>query len=553
LIIRAFFIGTGRWAAFDAYVQIMMDSNKAITAVFSEITADLTGNVSITHNWPASVLEETKVSGDNLSAPKSDDISGSNFAKYKSGQMIIRFHAVTTQAQRASVFQSLDLKILDEIEYLNAYVVKTPGEDIYSYISAAQSLPAVAYAEPNHIATALSTTPNDPHYSLQWHYPQIRLPQAWNVTRGEDWVRIAVLDTGVDIGHPDLGANVDSGSGYNFVDGNNDFNDNHGHGTHVAGTIGADTDNNEGVAGVMWNCSIIPVKVLNDGGSGTYSGIAQGILYAAGLTNNPSISEPAHIINLSLGGKNFNQTLKDAVESAAEAGVIIVAATGNDNSSIVYPAKFNEVIAVGAVDFNYPEAPERAFYSNYGLEIDLVAPGGDLNVDTNLDGNNDGVLSTAFPRGVKDYGYGFLHGTSMATPHVSGVIGLMLSRGIFAEDVRGILHRTSMDLGDEGFNEEYGNGLINAYWAVNDVQKINILVGSREGNTIASVAERKIPLDNSTFSITGIPLGEHRVYAWIDVLGNGKIDPGDYLVETEKINFSEEKTYSVNLVLEEKK
>ncbi len=533
-------------------LTLIIKQDTKVRAIFGEYY-QVTGEISIKHNWPASAVEDISPKSNGLKLPSRKLDTGFFDDLYKPGQIIIKFHPLTAQSEKKSVFQNMNLEILDRIDYLNAYLVKTPSFDIQSDIFSVKSFPSVVYAEPNYIARALTNLPNDEHYSFQWHYPQIRLPQAWNITTGSSQVRIAVLDTGVDTGHPDLGTNVDTDAGYNFVDNNTDTNDRHGHGTHVAGTIGADTNNNLGVAGVMWECSIIPVKVLNDGGIGSFWGIAQGILYAAGLTEDPSICEPAQIINLSLGGSFNNSTLQNAVQAAADSGLIMVGASGNNNGSILYPALYPEVIAVGAVDYNYPDAPQRAPYSNYGSELDIVAPGGDSNVDSDGDGYVDGVLSASFDKnGTKDYVYRFSTGTSMATPHVTGVIGLMLAEGIPAYRIREIITKTSIDLGTTGFNSYYGHGLINAYWAVNDVQHIRILVGNRIGNKIEAVKEKKIDLRATNYSIDNIPPGEYRVYAWIDVQDNNIIEAGDYLAQTEKIVFDEMGTLNKDLVLTEK-
>jgi len=162
-------------------------------------------------------------------------------------------------------------------------------------------------------------------------------------------------------------------------------------------------------------------------------------------------------------------------------------------------------------------------------------------------------LSASFDKnGTKDYVYRFSTGTSMATPHVTGVIGLMLAEGIPAYRIREIITKTSIDLGTTGFNSYYGHGLINAYWAVNDVQHIRILVGNRIGNKIEAVKEKKIDLRATNYSIDNIPPGEYRVYAWIDVQDNNIIEAGDYLAQTEKIVFDEMGTLNKDLVLTEK-
>jgi len=148
-------------------------------------------------------------------------------------------------------------------------------------------------------------------------------------------------------------------------------------------------------------------------------------------------------------------------------------------------------------------------------------------------------------------GYGGFTGTSMSAPHVSGVAGLMLSTGIEHRDVRGTLHRTSMDLGSEGFDPYFGHGLVNANWAVNNVDEIKVLVGERQGDEIETVLETSLDLEEKSYSLTGVPAGNHRVYGWIDVQGTGTIDPGDYLAKTGEIEFSADGEYVFDLVLKE--
>lgn len=523
-------------------IEIIMDSDKNLTAHFTGPGARASGTISIEHNWPKSVVEEGLASSKTTPAPERKDVKGMDYGQYKPGEMIIKFYPVTVQAEKNSVFQALNLEVIDQIKTLNSYLVKTPGQFIDAEIRMAGQMPGVAYAGPNYLATACVKYPNDQLFGDQWHYPQIRLPQAWATTTGSSNIRIAVLDTGVDVSHPDLGDNVDVASGYNFKNNNSDTNDFHGHGTHVAGTIGANTNNIEGVAGVMWDCTIIPVKVLDDEGNGYYWQIEKGILYAAGLEE-PYLSDQAHIINMSLGGLSYCPLLEEAVQKAANAGVIMVSASGNDRGALRYPAGYQETIAVGAVNYNYQNEPERAYYSNYGPLLDVVAPGGD---------GKGSILSTYFTtNGSKVYRYSYFQGTSMATAHVSGAIGLMLSRGIQPNKIREILHRTGMDLGEEGFDDEHGHGLINTYWAVNDVQKIKILVGNRDGEIINSVFEKEVDLKSQDYELEGIPWGEYRIYGWIDIKRNGIIEPGDYLVESYLIDFNEENILEFDLVLTE--
>jgi serine protease len=320
----------------------------------------------------------------------------------------------------------------------------------------------VEYVEPNYIAHAFFV-PNDPYYSYQWHmqnsvYGGIKMEAAWNISTGSG-VTVAVIDTGTAYENydkykraPDLVGTLFT-AGYDFVNNDTHPNDDNGHGTHVTGTVAQTTNNSLGVTGVAFNSTIMPIKVLDRNGSGTYANVAAGIYFAA--------DNGAKVINLSLGGSADSQTLKDAVAYAYSKGVAIVAAAGNDNSSTIsYPAAYDDyVIAVGAT--RYDET--RAYYSNYGLSLDLVAPGGDLGVDQNNDGYGDGVLQQTFGRRVDQFGYYFYQGTSMASPHVAGVAALVIANGLTGPDnIRAALQTTAEDKGTAGWDEIYGWGLVDA-------------------------------------------------------------------------------------------
>ena len=340
----------------------------------------------------------------------------------------------------------------------------------------------VALAEPNFIRHAL-VTPNDPLYGLQWHYPLINLPAAWDLTTGSTNVKVAVIDTGVLHGHPDLQGQL--APGFDFIsnaaaalDGNGidpdpeDPGDGGGvspssfHGTHVAGTIGAKTQNAYGVAGVAWNVTLVPLRVLGFGG-GTDFDILQAVRYAAGLANNSGTSNKVDVINLSLGGTGYSQTAQNVFTQARSAGVIVVAAAGNnDSSQLFYPASYDGVVSVSAVDL----LKQKAGYSNFGTAVDVAAPGGDISADRNGDGYADGVLSTLKDELTGAFNFRFYNGTSMAAPHVAGVVALMKSvkPSLTPAEFDTLLASGSLttDLGAAGRDDFFGNGLIDARKAV---------------------------------------------------------------------------------------
>jgi serine protease len=348
-------------------------------------------------------------------------------------------------------------------------VTLAAGETVESALSKYKGDKTVVSVEPDYIAYA-TAVPNDPLFSYQWNMDNttgsgINVKNAWDISTGSGVV-VAVVDTGVayetstSTGKtytkaPDL-ANTCFVAGYDFINNDTHPNDDNSHGTHVAGTIAQSTNNGVGVAGIAYNSCIMPVKVLDANGSGSYSAVANGIYYA---TDNG-----AKIINMSLGGSADSSIMRDAVAYAYTHGVTVIAAAGNDNSSAPnYPSSYNDyVISVGATDY----AKARAPYSNYGPDVDVVAPGGDTSADLNGDGYGDGILQNTFSStNVNAFSYYFFQGTSMATPHVAGVAALLIAHGnaTSPDDVREALQSTAQDIGAIGKDTQFGYGLIDAF------------------------------------------------------------------------------------------
>lgn len=357
----------------------------------------------------------------------------------------------------------------------------------------------VRYAEPV-LRRHIQRVPNDPAFATQWHYSQINLPQAWDVTVGSADVLVAVIDTGVLVQHPDLVANLDSNdpNGFDFISDVGIANDGNGrdgnaddagdeadpdggasfHGTHCAGTIAARGDNGEGVTGVNWVAQIMPLRALGVGG-GTSFDVLQAMLYAAGLPNASSQlpAKRADIISMSLGGSDASQAEQDIVDRVRAEGVIIIAAAGNSgNSTLEFPASYDGVVSVAATNITR----NRAFYSQFNSQVDVAAPGGDVSTDVNGDGVPDGVLST-FGNGAPgraDFEFSFrtLMGTSMATPHMAGVVALMkaVHPGLTPAQLDTALAAGELtdDLGAVGRDNNFGNGLINAAKSVATAQRL---------------------------------------------------------------------------------
>lgn len=343
--------------------------------------------------------------------------------------------------------------------------------------------PQVEYAEPNYEVRALAT-PDDEAYPFQWHYPLIALPEAWDTSTGNPDVVVAVVDTGVLSGHPDLAGQLVNG--YDFVreplsaldgDGIDPDPEDPGnalgafHGTHVSGTVAARGNNSLGVAGAAYTSRVMPLRALGAGGAGTSYDVDQAVRFAAGLPNDSGTlpQQAASIINLSLGGSPFSQATQALYNEVRAAGVLVVAAAGNEASSLPgYPASYEGVLSVSAVNAQR----QITAYSNFGAQIDIAAPGGDNSVDLNGDGYPDGVLSTggSSTGSELDYAYTFLSGTSMASPHVAAVLALMKSVNprLTPADIDAMLARGDLsdDLGAVGRDDLYGYGIINAQRAV---------------------------------------------------------------------------------------
>jgi serine protease len=336
------------------------------------------------------------------------------------------------------------------------------GRSVETALARFRAMPEVDYAEPNGVLRS-HLVPNDPLYSLQWHLRALNAERAWDIQRGDASVAVAVLDSG--IAFEDFGAfrRAPDFAGTAFLPGLNVFdrsphaNDDNFHGTHVAGVVAQATNNGAGVAGLAHGCALVPVKVLDTAGLGSFFGVAEGIDYAAGLS-------AVKVINLSLGGEAVSETVRRAIDRARSAGITLVASSGNDNAGTVsFPASADGVIAVGAVDARRT----RARYSNYGTALDVVAYGGDLRRDDDDNGQPDGILQQTFDPAVARggrydaFGYYYVTGTSQAAPQVAALAALLYRQGITdPAAIQKAIESTAEDVGPAGRDDEHGHGLI---------------------------------------------------------------------------------------------
>jgi serine protease len=356
-------------------------------------------------------------------------------------------------------------------------------------LRALASDPRIARVEPNYLRRPFRV-PNDSHYVLQWNLKAVHMEQAWDTTTGSTSIVVAVVDTGILAQHPDLqGRLVD---GYDFIsdpqsaaDGDGWDADPHDegtdsatssafHGTWIAGAIGATSNNLMGIAGVDWRCKIQPVRVLGvKNGSGKDTDIAAGIRWAAGVPvpNVPPNKTPAQVICIPFGGPGRSVLLNKAIKDAQDRGAIVVASAGNGGGSVsnIHPAVVPGVVTVGATQLDGKRAP----YSNYGPEIDIMGPGGNMTQKLPFEYQNTewyaGILGTSYKTKDKVFAYTLDEGTSNAAALVSGVISLMLGidRSLDSATTIRILKQTA-DRASQ-CKEGCGAGLVDAAAALSSV------------------------------------------------------------------------------------
>jgi subtilisin family serine protease len=420
-------------------------------------------------------------------------LAGAENGPYREGEIIVKLKSGVRKSFSLPAHQALGAKVLRRLSLLNADHVKLPQMvSVKDAIIRYMQDPDVEYAEPNYIRSVRSTVPDDPLFKLQWELRNtfspgvdISMTSAWDIIRGNSGLVVAVIDSGIDYTHPDLAGNIwanpgepsCSGTtdndlngfkadcrGWNFVSDNNNPMDDNGHGSHVSGTIGAVGNNGRGIAGMIWDVKIMPLKILDNEGIGTVADEASAIEYA--------IAKGARIINASFAGNTFSNVEFNAIKAANVAGIVFVTAAGNgdkgefgsNNDAVpVYPGNYvlPNIISVAATDAN----DHIASFSNYGPNTVHVAAPGVL------------ILSTVPPAlpvqfcGLRvSAGYEYCDGTSMAAPHVTGLAGLILSyyTGLVPSQLRAMIMRYVDTLPSlQGIIRS--GGRINAYKAISSV------------------------------------------------------------------------------------
>ncbi|MEB3222700.1 MAG: S8 family peptidase [Candidatus Sericytochromatia bacterium] len=359
------------------------------------------------------------------------------------GQILVGFQPGRAKRNGPAVARAAGVEMLREIPGIDVAVMRTSGP-VKVALEALRAQGGVVFAEPNAVESlppvrrGEAPSPpaqgqGDPLLGQQWGLAKIGAEAAWQVTPGVPETVVAIVDTGIDYNHPDLTGRVIKGR--DFANNDDDPMDGHSHGTHCAGIAGASAANGIGIAGVAPGVTLMAVKVLSDSGSGSTDAVCGGIVWAA--------DHGADVISLSLGGPGGKDAKQAAVDYARAKGAVVVAAMGNNGANVaVYPGASKGAIGVGATTAD----DTRATFSNFGNWIAVGAPGHQ-------------ILST-----VPDGGYATFSGTSMATPHVAGLAGLVRSASpdLGPDAVATAIQRAAKDLGAAGFDPQFGHGRIDA-------------------------------------------------------------------------------------------
>ncbi len=522
--------------------------------------------------------------GDSIVLAKRNDLHAHEPLRVVPGEVLVRFAA----GVRAQSVGSMDVGGT-RLELARTVAMGAAGYGLYraagldqrgtlALVDEVRARPDVIAAHPNWILHALKV-PNDPGYAAQWHYEAMNLPAAWDIEDGTtNTVPVAVVDTGF-VAHPDLVGNIVGG--YDFVSDTANSGDGDGpdadatdmggrsdfHGSHVAGTIAAVTDNADGVAGVSWGARIEAVRVLGTDGSGSFDDILNGVSWAAGgsVPGAPNNPNPAWVINMSLGadiGQACPSDIGAFFQDLANAGVIVVVAAGNDgqDAATTFPANCPGVVTVGATG----PRNERAPYSNFGSVVDVMATGGDVSQSFTVGGQvyPAGVLSTVAQdngNGTLSAAFAFYQGTSMAAPHIAGIVALMLSQdpSLTFQSVLSGLEAAATPLSAGACHTSSGGdcgaGLVDAAAALNaggagggtpppppppppPTQNLTTYVAALRCTSDAcsdfdldqsQLVSVQVTSNTVPFTVPGLQAGTFAAAAWQDTDGDQQVDTGE--------------------------
>jgi len=430
---------------------------------FLSSSVEATGNTAADE---ATADEATAAYEDTGAAAGAVSVAGDG----NSAEMLVVL-ADSSSADDLSVKEEDTVLDTDNVGGMDIVTVSTPADSLEESMAEYESMPEVASVQPNYEyglmdgESPLASYVNDTDYSQQWDLlktASVNLPEAWDLARCSGTVKVGVIDTGVAEDHPDLAANIDTADSYDVVNDTSALTDTssttsfYGHGTHVAGIISAVADNGIGVAGVSYNAQLCCYNVFEIEGSGTsakYTAHTSSLLKAY----NRAVDAGCRVINMSVGGyQETDELLKEAIEDAADKGIVTVCAGGNGNGSntgytkAVFPGDLDACISVIPTNQSNVYLP----YADYNQYKDIAAPGG-------------GIYSTV-PYAVSSIGYITKSGSSMAAPFVSGVAALLISADptLTTDEIKNILYSTATDLGDTGWDEHYGYGLVNVEGAL---------------------------------------------------------------------------------------
>lgn len=396
---------------------------------------------------------------------------------HRAGEVMVRWTATFDPARATELHTRLGTRVLAG-ETSSLQLIAVPEGQELAFCRKYREAGPDIQAEPNYLkrsqhvpgsfrpARRVLMTPEDPSFApdntlpTSWGLREVKAEAAWDVTAGSEDIVVAVIDTGVDMAHPDLAANLDTANAINLVEPGRPVDDDFGHGTHVAGIIAAIGNNRQGSVGIAWRTKIMPIRVLGVDGTGD--------VYDTVLAIEHAVEKGASVINMSLGSPDHSDIEADAIQDAINAGVVLVAAAGNEAASgnyLEYPACYPGVISVAAVG---PDR-KRAAFSNFNSHVTIAAPGVDIFSTIPSRVNSKETRDAANYIGP----YGFLSGTSMAAPFVAGAAALVLSQHPewTSQQVTSRLTSRAGDLtigpdDPPGFDVYFGHGLLNAARAV---------------------------------------------------------------------------------------